>query len=107
MSEEQERQDEELQKRLAWEKELNARVHKHMGMSAAILGLVATVVALIRIPKMFGVSVGETFGILGMWIPLVFVILAVGALASLGTTRLLIGVDWVVNLFRGNKNARR
>ncbi|MDB4894084.1 MAG: hypothetical protein JWN15_346 [Firmicutes bacterium] len=103
MSEERDRLDAQLQQRLQWEKELNARVHKHMGMSAAVLGLVATIVALIRIPAMFGVSVGQTFGILGMWIPVVFVILAVGALASVGTTRLLQGVEWVVNLFRGNK----
>lgn len=106
MSEERERLDAQLPKQLAWEKELNARVHKHMGMSAAILGLIAMIVALVRIPAMFGISVGQTFGILGMWIPLLLGILAVGALASVGTTRLVRGVEWIVNLFRGKKASK-
>jgi hypothetical protein len=82
---------------------INNKVHRHMGMSAAILGLIAMIVALIRIPAMFGVSVGETFGILGMWVPLLLVIVGLGVLFSLGTTRLMLSGEWLLRKLTGKK----
>jgi hypothetical protein len=99
-----------LEVELQEERELRARVHRHLGMLATILVFVAIGVALYRIPAMFGplfgekgISPWEALGIGATAIPWVLGIFALGVIFSLGTTRLMTGLAWIVNRVRGGQ----
>lgn len=88
------------------EREVSARVHRHMGMTATILVLLAVVVALARMRTMFGISPWEALGIGSSALPWILGIIGLGVFFSLGTTRIMMGIDWVVRLMRGRKPER-
>lgn len=95
-------QDEELEA----ERELRVRVHRHMGMTAAVLALVAVVVALSRMKVMFGVSAWEALGIGSTTLPWLLLILGAGVAFSLGTTRLMLGIEWITKRIARKKAGR-
>lgn|GEM_PF-3343554 len=77
-------------------KRMNARVHKHMGMTAAVLGLIAAGVALWRLSAVLGVSPLEALGGAMPLFLLCLIILAIGALFSFGTSRVAFAVERLV-----------
>jgi hypothetical protein len=83
----------EEQLELEAERKLKSRVHRHMGMTAAVLGIVATFVALARMRSMFGISPWEALGIGAGAMPWVVAILVAIVLLSMGTSRLLLAVN--------------
>lgn len=103
MSEKPERQLSELEEELRAEKELNARMHRWFGTSAAVLGLVAIIVALSRMRAMFGISPLEALGIGSTTLPWLLLIVAIGVAFSMGTTRLLAGAEWIIKKLTGKK----
>lgn len=108
MAEEQTRQERRRQElaELEAERELKARVHRHMGMTAAILAIVAVIVALSRMQAMFGISAWEALGIGSTTLPWLLLILGAGVAFSMGTTRLMTGLEWVVRKLTGKKAGR-
>lgn len=82
-------QGDELAAERERQRQLNARVHKHMGMTAAILGLGAAAVALVRLPAAFGISAWEGLRIGATGLPWVLLVLGLGVLFSLGASRLM------------------
>lgn len=85
------------------ERALRARVHRHMGMTAAILAIGAVIVALARMRTMFGVSPWEALGIGTTTLPWLLLILGAGVVFSLGTTRLMFGIEKLLTLLKGKK----
>jgi hypothetical protein len=81
-------------------KELNARVHRHMGMTAAVLGLIATGVALWRLSAVMGVSPLEALGGAMPLFTICLVILGLGVVFSLGTSRVAWGIEKLVEWAR-------
>jgi hypothetical protein len=92
MSDEQNQLNEE-QLELEAERKLKSRVHRHMGTTAAVLGIVATVVALARMRSMFGISPWEALGIGAGAMPWVLLILVAIVVLSMGTSRLFLIVN--------------
>lgn len=90
------------------ERKMRAKVHRWMGMSAALLTLVAIAVAVWRLnvsleQSGLGISLGDSMrDMLGasFW---VLVVVAVGVGFSLGTTRLMLGLEKLVRLVRGKR----
>lgn len=85
------------------EREVSSRVHRHMGMTATVLVLLAVVVALARMRTMFGISPWEALGIGSSALPWILLIIGLGVFFSLGTTRIMFGIERLVGLFRGRK----
>lgn len=102
---ERDRRREELEE-LEAERELKARVHRHMGMTAAVLAIGAVIVALARMKTMFGISAWEALGIGSTTLPWLLLILGAGVVFSMGTTRLMTGIEWVVRKVTGKKAGR-
>ncbi len=84
-------------------KKLNARVHKHMGMTAAVLGLIAAGVALWRLSSVMGVSPLEALGGAMPLFFIVLVILGIGVLFSLGTSRVAYAIEKLVKRMQKKK----
>lgn len=85
------------------ERKLRAKLHRYMGTLAAVLGVVAAIVALARMETMFGVSPWEALGIGSTGMPWVILILGLGVLFSMGTSRIAIGIEWLVKRIRGEQ----
>ena len=82
------------------ERQLRAKVHKHMGMTAAILGVAAAGVGFWWISRVFGVS---PLAALGEALPLFTIVLAIlgaGVLLSLAVSRL---AWWVERASKRNR----
>jgi uncharacterized membrane protein YidH (DUF202 family) len=93
----------ELMAELEWEREMRAKVHRHLGWVATLLVVVAIGVALSRMQAMFGVTAWEALKI-GVpafkWVLLIF---GLGILFSMGTTRILMGIEWIIGKIVGRK----
>ncbi len=92
----------------AAERELRARVHRHMGWLATVLVLIAIVVALWRLNTWiqelgWGYSLWEAMGIGATTVPWVLLILGLGVVFSLGTSRLMLGIEKLAELVRRKK----
>lgn len=98
--------DDQDQRDLEAERELSARMHKYFGWLSTVLVLVAVVVALSRMRAMFGVSPWEALGIGSTGLPWVLLILGLGVVFSMGTTRLMLFLEWVVKRIKGNRAGR-
>jgi len=85
------------------ERKLNARVHRQLGMTATILVVIAAVVALARMRKMFQVSPWEALGLGASGMPWVLLILGLGVAFSLGTTRIMAGAAHIFDWVKGKK----
>ncbi len=96
----------EEQEELEAERVLKARVHRHMGMTAAVLAVGAVIVALARMKTMFGISAWEALGIGSSTLPWLLGILVAAVVLSMGTTRLMTGVERVVRKLTGKKAGR-
>lgn len=108
--EEQQRQvDPALAEELEAERELRAKVHRWLGTLAAVLVVVAIGVALTRmrattshlVPE--GYSPWEALGIGATTIPWVLLIVLLGVIFSMGTTRLMMLLHWIVDKVKGKK----
>lgn len=86
------------------ERALRARVHRHLGWVATLLVLVAIAVALGRMRTMFGVSPWEALGIGATTLPWIIGILVLGVVFSLGTSRMMLGLEKVLSWFKGKKS---
>ncbi|HYF91931.1 MAG TPA: hypothetical protein VD969_06770 [Symbiobacteriaceae bacterium] len=96
------------------ERQHRAAVHRWLGVAALVLTVVAVVVAVWRLNVSLaehGAELGITLGdsmrdMLGalVW---VLVLVAIGVLLSLGTTRIMPGVEKLVRLVRGKKSGSR
>lgn len=78
------------------EKAFRAKVHRHMGMTAAILGLIAAGVGFWSIGRVFGFS---PWAALAEAMPLFLICLAIlglGVVFSLGTSRVALGIERLV-----------
>lgn len=106
MSDHRETPEQQQARELAEERELHARAHKHMGMAAAILGLVAVFVALARMRAIFGVSPWEALRLGASAMPWVLLILGLGVLFSLGASRMMLGLEWLVKRITGRQVGR-
>ncbi|HWI66506.1 MAG TPA: hypothetical protein VNT75_32150 [Symbiobacteriaceae bacterium] len=104
MSEEGKLTQEELEE----ERRLKASVHRWLGVLATVLVVVAIGVALYQLSgaqTVWGMTFGEMMRItLGGW-TWVAALLVVGLVFSLGTTRIMLGLEKLVNLIRGKKKA--
>lgn len=82
------------------ERQLRAKVHRQMGMSAAILGGIAVLVGFWWISRVFGVSpltaLRETMPLF----TIVLVILGAGVLFSLAASRLALWIERLNNRYR-------
>lgn len=92
------------------ERRMRAQVHRWMGMSAALLTVVAVGVAIYRLNVTLaqagadvGISMGESMGIMFGALPWVLLIIALGVAFSMGTTRIMLGLEKLWNLVRGKK----
>lgn len=113
MSEEQQLQLSEAERRLKEEQEerefdetvrqLNAKVHRHMGMTAAVLGLVAAGVGLWLLSSRLGISPWAALKDAMPAFFVVLVILGLGVVFSLGTSRLAWGIERLVKRIRKKK----
>jgi FtsH-binding integral membrane protein len=85
------------------ERRVRAQVHRWMGMAATILTVVAVGVAIYRLNATqaeVGMPVGEAMRLMLSGLPWVLAIIALGVLFSLGTTRLMMGLERVVRWVR-------
>lgn len=85
------------------DRKLRARVHRHMGMSAAVLGVIAAIVGLWWISKVFGVSPWTAVKEAIPLFLIVLVILGLGVVFSLGTSRLAYGIELLVKRYKKKK----
>lgn len=96
-----------LAEQLEEERQLRAWMHRMFGVAATVLVLVAIGVAIWRMDAMFGqtfgISTGEALGIGATTIPWVLLILGLGVLFSMGTTRIAMGIEWVFKRIAGKK----
>lgn len=84
-------------------KRMNARVHRHMGMTAAVLGLVAAGVALWLLSSRMGISPWEALGGAMPLFVICLVILGLGVVFSLGTSRIAYGIEKLVERTKKKK----
>lgn len=84
-------------------KRLNAKVHRHMGMTAAVLGLVAAGVALYLLSSRLGISPWAALADAMPGFFVILVILGLGVLFSLGTSRIAWGVERLVKRIKKRK----
>lgn len=96
-------EDQSEQEQIERDRQLNARAHRVLGMTATILVVLAILVALARMRTMFQVSPWEALGLGASGMPWVLAIIGLGVVFSLGTTRIMGAVAWVVNRVRGKK----
>lgn len=90
------------------ERRVKASVHRWMGVSATLLTVVAIIVAIYRLGATqteVGLPLGEMMKIMFGALPWVLAVIAVGVLFSMGTTRIMLGLEKLVNLIRGKKKA--
>lgn len=92
------------------ERRMRALVHRWMGMSAALLTFVAVGVAIYRLNVTLaqsgaevGISLGESMRIMVLALPWVLLLIGLGVVLSMGTSRIMVGLEKVWNLFRGKK----
>ncbi|HWI53040.1 MAG TPA: hypothetical protein VNT01_12950 [Symbiobacteriaceae bacterium] len=92
------------------ERRMRAQVHRWMGMSAALLTIVAVGVAIYRLNVSLaqngaelGISMGESMKDMFAALPWVLLIIAVGVVFSMGTSRIMVGLERLWNLIRGKK----
>lgn len=93
------------------ERKLRASVHRWMGTIASLLVLAAIGVAFYRITALNGenmVEVGawQALKASGPLFAIVLVILGLGVLFSMGTTRVMLGLEKLVNRIKGTKAGR-
>lgn len=93
------------------ERRQRAAVHRWMGISALVLTLVAVVVAIWRLNVSLaesgaelGISLGDSMRDMFAALPWVLLVVAVGVVFSLGTTRIMQGAEKLVRLIRGKKS---
>jgi hypothetical protein len=104
--------DRDLQQaELEAEKELRAKMHRWLGMLAAVLVVVAIGVAIWRLNATLkqsglGMSLGESLGIGMSSLPWILLVILLGVLFSLGTTRIMMGLDWLARRVLGKPTAR-
>ncbi len=96
-------EDQSEQEQIERDRQLNARAHRVLGTTATILVVLAILVALARMRTMFQVSPWEALGLGASGMPWVLAIIGLGVVFSLGTTRIMGVVAWVVNRVRGKK----
>lgn len=84
-------------------KRLNAKVHRHMGMTAAVLGLVAAGVALYLLSSRMGISPWWALADAMPAFLVVLAILGLGVVFSLGTSRLAWGIELLVKRIKQKK----
>jgi FtsH-binding integral membrane protein len=85
------------------ERRVRAQVHRWMGMGAALLTLVAVGVAIYRLNATqaeVGMPVGEAMRVMLSGLPWVLAVIALGVVFSLGTTRLMLGIEKLVKWIR-------
>lgn len=105
--------DRELQAELEEERILRAKVHRWLGVLATVLVLVAIGVAIWALDRSLkqsglGYSLWESLGFGFSALPWVLLILGLGVVFSLGTTRTLLLLERAVNAIKhmvGNKKA--
>lgn len=88
------------------QRKLNARAHRQLGMTATLLVVLAVVVALARMRTMFAVSPWEALGLGASGMPWILAILALGVVFSLGTSRIMGAVAWVIARVRGKRDGQ-
>jgi hypothetical protein len=99
--------DRDLQQaELEEEKALRAKMHRWLGMLALLLVVVAIIVAIWRLnvslkQSGLGISLGESLGIGMSSLPWILVIIGLGVIFSLGTTRVMLGLDRLVRWVSG------
>lgn len=79
---------------------LNTRVHKHMGMTAAILGIIAAIIGFWLLSSRMGISPWTALKEAGPLFLVVLVILGLGVLFSLGTSRIAYGIELLVKRYK-------
>jgi len=97
------------QEELEAERATRAMVHRLMGMGAALLTVVAVIIAYWRLAATLGgsgleMSFGQAVGIGLSALPWVILVILVGVLFSLGTTRVMLGLEWVWKKIRGKRH---
>lgn len=92
------------------ERQMRAKVHRWMGMAATLLTLVAVGVAIYRLNVTLsqnqaevGITLGESMKIMFSALPWVLLVIALGVLFSMGTTRIMLGLEKVVGWMKGKK----
>lgn len=81
-------------------RELNARVHRHMGMTAAILSIIAAIVGFWLLSSRVGISPWTALREAGPLFLIVLVILGLGVVFSLGTSRLAYGIELLIKRYK-------
>ncbi|MFZ5823950.1 MAG: hypothetical protein ACOY94_06435 [Bacillota bacterium] len=81
-------------------RELNNRVHRHMGMTAAVLGIIAAIVGFWLLSSRLGISPWTALKEAGPLFLIVLVILGLGVVFSLGTSRLAYGIELLVKRYK-------
>jgi apolipoprotein N-acyltransferase len=89
--------------RRASEREVQARVHRQMGITAAVMGVAAAGVGFWWIGRVFGVGPLEALQAAWPLFLLVLVILALGMLLSLGAAR----AAWLTERFLARRRQRK
>lgn len=95
------------------ERAMRAKVHRWLGMLATLLVVVAVGVAIWRLDASLeesglGLGLGESLVDSLRWgLPWVAGVILVGVLFSLGTTRIMLGLEKLWGLVRGTKKADR
>ncbi|MFZ5813887.1 MAG: hypothetical protein ACOY93_01110 [Bacillota bacterium] len=84
-------------------RQLNYKVHRHMGMTAAVLGLIAAGVAFWRLSSVMGISPWEALSGAMPLFGLILVILLLGVIFSLGTSRLAWGIEKLIERAKKRK----
>lgn len=80
-------------RQLEAERALKAKVHRHLGMTAAVLGILAAGLGLRWISVNFNISPWAALGEAMPLLLIVLVILGIGILGSLGISRLALGIE--------------
>lgn len=104
MSEQRDLEEQELEE----ERALRARMHRWLGMLAALLVVVAIAVAVWRLNATLqqsglGISLWDSLGIGMSTLPWVVLIIVLGIVFSLGTTRIMLGLERLWRLITGKK----
>lgn len=85
------------------QREVQARVHRQMGMTAAVMGIIAAGVGFWWIGRVFGVGPLEALKATLPLFLIVLLILALGALLSLGAAR----AAWLTERFFARRGQQR
>lgn len=78
------------------QRKLHAKVHRQLGTLAAVLGIVAAIVGFWFIGRLFGVSPWQALREAMPLFVIVLIILGLGVLFSMGTSRIAYGIERLV-----------